>query len=382
MDADAKLRIIHCFRSPVGGIFRHVRDLAEQQHKEGHAVGIVCDSITGGEHEEKLFEQIMPYLALGLTRLPIHRSIGPSDFPALWKTYKKIESLRPDVLHGHGSKGGVLARTIGSALRVKRYSVARFYSPHGGSLHFDPARLSGKLVFAAERMLERLADGLLFVCDYERQVYQTKVGRPRCDARVAHNGIGEREIRPVAAGENAVKFLYIGMLRDLKGPDLFIEAFAKTERLIGRPLSAAIVGDGPDEEKYRQMKTRWGLGQRISMHPAMPVRQAFALADIIVVPSRAEAMPYIVLEALGAGKTVIASRVGGIPEVLGADSRALVNPGDTDDFARVMAEAATDDGWQAEVMPTPESFRARFSSQAMAHSILTAYRHALSRIRG
>ena len=381
MADEAKLRIIHCFRSPVGGIFRHVRDLAEQQHKQGHAVGIVCDSTTGGAHEDRLFEEIMPHLSLGLTRLPIHRSIGPSDLPALWKAYKTIESLQPDVLHGHGSKGGVLARTIGSVLRVKQYCVARFYSPHGGSLHFDPARISGKLVFVAERILERMADGLLFVCDYERGVYEAKVGRPRVDARVAHNGISDREIAPVATVPDAVNFLYIGMLRDLKGPDLFIEAFAKTERLIGRPLSAAIVGDGPDEEKYRRMKTQWGLGKRISMHPAMPVRQAFALADIIVVPSRAEAMPYIVLEALGAGKPVIASRVGGIPEVLGADSHALVVPGDTDDFARAMAEAMTTPQWRDTVMPTAESFRERFSSEAMATSILAAYRDALQRIK-
>ena len=64
------LRIVHCFRSPIGGIFRHVRDLAEQHSAAGHQVGILCDSSTGGAHEEKLFEAILPKLwqASGRTR--------------------------------------------------------------------------------------------------------------------------------------------------------------------------------------------------------------------------------------------------------------------------------------------------------------------------
>ena len=64
------LRIVHCFRSPVGGIFRHVRDLAEAQAEAGHEVGVVCDSTTGGDYEDRLFEQIAPVLALGVKRTP------------------------------------------------------------------------------------------------------------------------------------------------------------------------------------------------------------------------------------------------------------------------------------------------------------------------
>ncbi|MBW8321078.1 MAG: glycosyltransferase, partial [Rhizobium sp.] len=138
------LRILHCFRSPVGGIFRHVRDLAEHHSRAGHQVGILCDSTTGSEHEDRLFDQIMPYLSLGLHRMPIARSVGFGDVAALYKSYKEIKSLRPDVLHGHGAKGGAVVRIIGSALRAKRYRVARFYSPHGGSLHFDRSSISGR----------------------------------------------------------------------------------------------------------------------------------------------------------------------------------------------------------------------------------------------
>ncbi|MEZ5800384.1 MAG: hypothetical protein R3D29_07825 [Nitratireductor sp.] len=72
------LRIVHCFRSPVGGISASVRDLVEAQKCGRVFVGIICDSLTGGAHEEKLFDAIRPkLLALGLTRIPMRRAIHP-----------------------------------------------------------------------------------------------------------------------------------------------------------------------------------------------------------------------------------------------------------------------------------------------------------------
>jgi glycosyltransferase involved in cell wall biosynthesis len=377
MQETGSLRIVHCFRSPIGGIFRHVRDLAEYHSRAGHQVGIVCDSSTGSEHEDKLFAQIAPYLSLGLTRMPIRRSVSPGDFAALIKSYKKIEELRPDILHGHGAKGGVLARVIGSALRVKRYRVSRFYSPHGGSLHFSSTKLSGKAVFAIERVLEHMTEAISFVCDYERNTYETKIGKPRCDAARIYNGIRDDDFDPIPPGADGVDLLYVGMLRDMKGPDVFIEAFAQAEKLVGRPLKGLVVGDGPDKARYQIMLEQMGLSARVDVLPAMPVKQAFAKSDIIVVPSRAEAMPYIVLEALAAGKTVIASRVGGIPEVLGATSEALVEPGDATALARIMAKAILTPAWGADTMPKRQQFQSRFSASVMAHEIEALYRRHL-----
>lgn len=378
MTDDRPLRIIHCFRSPIGGIFRHVRDLAEFHAKAGHDVGIVCDSLTGGSFEDSLFDEIRPYLSLGLVRVPISRAVSPRDIGAFWKSYREIKSLQPDVLHGHGAKGGAIARLIGSALRVNRYCVARLYSPHGGSLHYDRKTTTGFSILAAERMLERLGDALVFVCDFERDAYLTRVGKPRIRAERIYNGIHDRDFETVYSREDAVDFLYIGMLRDLKGPDVFVDAFARTERLVGRPLSALMIGDGPDKEKYQKMMLRWGLGRRIGLLPAMKAHDAFALTRNVVVPSRAEAMPYIVLEALAARKPVIASRVGGIPEVLGPNSIALAEPGDTDALARVMVNAVSDPGWFAKVMPESTAFKQTFSASVMSTSLLRLYRDILA----
>ncbi len=362
----------------MGGIFRHVRDLAEHHSRAGHQVGIVCDSSTGSEHEDKLFAQIMPYLSLGLERLPIRRSVGLADLAALKHSYNHIKALQPDILHGHGAKGGVVARVIGSILRVQRYSVARLYSPHGGSLHFRPRTLSGETVFMAERILERATEAISFVCDYERATYEAKVGRPHCDAARIYNGISDRDFGAVPVSAGSADFVYIGMLRDMKGPDVFIKAFAEVERRLGRPLSGRIIGDGPDEQKYRRMLEQMGLAGRITMAPAMPVREAFALSDIVVIPSRAEAMPYIVLEALAAEKTVIASRVGGIPEILGSNSAALVEPGNPDALATVMVTALTSPDWARQTMPARDDFQARFSASVMAGQVEDLYyRHLL-----
>lgn len=380
MQAPTRLRILHCFRSPVGGIFRHVRDLVEEHRAAGHDVGILCDSITGGEHEERLFDSIRPHLSLGLTRIPMRRAISPSDLAAIYRGYRHIKSLQPDILHGHGAKGGALARLIGSALRANRYRVARLYSPHGGSLHFDGRTLSGKIVLRLERLQEIFGDAVVFVCNYEQRTYEAKVGKPVRASQVIYNGIKEAEFDPVVTEPWPANFLYIGMLRDLKGPDVFIEAFVEAEKAVGHALSAFIVGDGPDRDRYAAMLAERGLTRRVRMMPAMPARQAFALADFVVVPSRAEAMPYIVLEALAAGKPVIASRVGGIPEVLGTESRALAIPGNARDLSRIMVEASGDPDWQHAVMPKPEDFKATFSSPAMADEMLQLYHRLLATI--
>jgi glycosyltransferase involved in cell wall biosynthesis len=377
MTAQEPLRILHCFRSPVGGIFRHVRDLAEEHAKAGHQVGILCDSTTGGTYEDKLFETIMPHLTLGLTRLPIRRSLGLSDISTAVKTFRKVKNLQPDVLHGHGAKGGAFVRLVGSRLRVSRSRVARFYSPHGGSLHYNEKTLRGQAYFAIERLLERWTDSLVFVSDYERSTYEKKIGTPRASWRLIHNGLRENEFEPVVDAADAVDFLYIGMMRDLKGPDVFIEALRRAEQLAGRPLRGVMVGDGDDKPRYQARIDMLGLGERVKMLDAMPARKAFAMARTVVIPSRAESMPYIVLEAVAAGKPVISTKVGGIPEILGADFAGFVPPGDIEALATAMAHAISDPEWLSKAMPEMAGFRASFSAQTMANRMISLYRDCL-----
>lgn len=375
-----RLRIVHCFRSPVGGIFRHVRDLTDAQVAAGHQVGIICDSTTGGDYERKLFEAMQGKLALGLRRTPMQRHVGPGDMAAAWRTFRLISQLQPDILHGHGAKGGVYARMFGSLLRVSRSRVARLYSPHGGSLHYDETTLTGKVFFRLEGLMDRFTDHILFVSDYERRAFLRKVGVPYAAHSLVYNGLRPEEFEPVPAAPGAADFLYIGMMRGLKGPDIFIDALAEASRATGRPLTGAMVGDGDELPFYREQAARLGLADRISFRPAMPAREAFALARMIVVPSRAEAMPYIVLEALAAGKPMIASAVGGIPEILGKDSPALAEP-DPRSVARRMIEALADEQAFAAAMPGQAELKSRFGADVMARRIEEAYLAALQGAR-
>ncbi|MEW7007577.1 glycosyltransferase family 4 protein [Lentilitoribacter sp. EG35] len=374
------LRIIHCFRSPVGGIFRHVRDLVNTHHAQGHKIGILCDSSTGGEFEEKLFESIIDKLELGLIRMPIRRAITPGDLIAIHKVYKQIKSLQPDILHGHGAKGGAYVRVIGSFMRGSRSRVTRTYSPHGGSLHYDSSNIKGKAIFALERLLARMTDAIIFVSDHERLAYIDKVGLPISNSHLVYNGLNEEEFQPIATNENASDFLYIGMMRDLKGPDVFIDAFRKAEQHVGRPLHATMVGDGPNKQAYQEKIAQMGLSKRIVLHPAMNAREAFALAQSVVIPSRAEAMPYIVLETVAANKPIISTNVGGIPEILGADSDVMVPPGNVEKLAEKMTQSIQDKSWLASAQPDRNTFKKRFSVQAMAEDVLEIYHSSSNKV--
>lgn len=336
------IRIVHCIRSPVGGVFRHIKDLATSQVEAGHDVGVICDSTTGSDFDNALVDALRPKLTLGLTRFPMKRQLTIQDLSATRELYRYIRDLKPDVLHGHGAKGGAYVRSIGTVLRMRGRKVERIYSPHGGSLHYDPNRIEGKIYHTIERTLGRFTDGLLFVSDYEYAAYESKVGRPRSPARVVYNGLQDNEFAPVELNADAADFVYIGMLRDLKGTDLFIDALYNIKLKTGTVPKAHIVGDGPDADKYQDMVGRLGLGDQITFHGALPAREAFKMARTVVVPSRAEAMPYIILEAVAAQRPLIATRVGGIPEIFGRFADRLIEPGNAERLTRAMETALVD----------------------------------------
>lgn len=379
MSTDGKLRIVHCFRSPVGGIFRHVRDLVGAQSAAGHAVGILCDSTTGSAFEDRLFEAIRPQLALGLTRIPMRRAVTPGDIATLARTFLEMRRMRPDILHSHGAKGGAHSRIIGTAMRASGRRVARLYCPHGGSIHFDPGSLQGKLYLGLERVLERMTDRLIFVSQYEADGYREKVGAPHCPTSLIYNGLAPEEFVPVETDPDAADFLYIGMMRDLKGPDVFLEALAFLRDARGRAVSARFVGDGPDKPAYLKQIARLGLERQVSVHDAMPARQAFAGARVVVVPSRAESMPYIVLEAVAAGKPVVATRVGGIPEIFLGESDRLVEPGNRKALANAMLATLDDAGRATAAAARSASLQERFSVETMARDMERAYRETMAR---
>src|SRR5215475_8453838 len=171
----SRLRIVHVVRAPIGGIFRHIVDLATAQADAGHEVGLVCDALTGGAFEDAAIASLQPKLALGVARIPMRRHVSFTDLHATRKLMRELGKLSPDVVHGHGAKGGVYGRLIGTWLGRGR-PIARVYSPHGGSLHSPEKSIGGRAYFPIERWLERLTAALVHVSAKGADPYRQKVG--------------------------------------------------------------------------------------------------------------------------------------------------------------------------------------------------------------
>lgn len=364
------LAILHIMRSPVGGLFRHVVDLARAQSARGHRVGIVADASTGGERAGAILTALRPELALGVTRVAMSRDLGLSDWPAGQHVARRIAESDVDVVHGHGSKGGAYARLAGGG-RLK------VYTPHGGSLHYSRKTPVGLVYLTLEGLLAARTDLFLFESAFGRDAFRAKVCEPRGVVRVVHNGVGPAEFEPVPRQDTATDLLFIGELRHLKGVDVLIDAIALL-RDRGRRLTATIVGAGPEAAAFRAQAERLGLSGSIAFPGALPAREAFARGRLLIVPSRAESLPYVVLEAGACGLHQIATAVGGIGEIFGPDARLLVPAGDPAALAAAIdarlgdSAAATADAARLRARITRD-----FSISAMTDGVLAAYAEAL-----
>jgi glycosyltransferase involved in cell wall biosynthesis len=363
-------------RAPVGGLFRHVVDLAGGQAARGHRVGIIVDATTGGSRADAVLAELSPRLALGITRVPMSRQIGLKDVAAVAHVARRAADAAADVLHGHGGKGGAYARLARSA------RVIRAYTPHGGSLHYRWGSPTGLLYLTLERLLIARTDLFLFESAYGRDVFRHKLGDPGQSARVVHNGVAPAELEPIVTDPQAADLVFVGELRMLKGVDVLIQAIALVKQ-DGLSLRATIVGDGPDRAAFEAQVLAQGLAGTVRFVGAKPARSAFASGRLLVIPSRAESLPYIVLEAAAAGVPLITTNVGGIPEIYGPDSADLVPPDDPQALARAISLALGDlAGKRAAGARLQARVRESFSTQAMTDAVLAAYGEALARRHG
>ncbi len=303
------MRILQVFRSPVGGLFRHVYDLAKAQSQLGHEVAVICDANTGGDAATARLKELEAFCTLGVIRIEMSRLPGLGDAISARRVAEIGKGRDFDIVHGHGAKGGAYARFAASRMGAKA-----IYTAHGGSLHYSWVSASGAIFLGVERMLLPHTDGLVFVCDYERRTFDEKIGIGSVAHTVVHNGLWPDEFEPVKLVKDPTDILFIGELRQLKGVDVLINAIARHPG-----VTATIVGDGPDRETFEKLSDDLGLSNQITFTGAIPAKDAFGLGRLMVIPSRAESFPYIVLEAIAAHKPLIASDVGGIGEILSPD---------------------------------------------------------------
>lgn len=379
-----RLRILHCLRAPVGGLFRHVRDLAEHQARQGHRVAVICDSTARDSLTAARLNALQDHLALGLTRTPMPRTLGWSDVAACRIVRSHAHAMQIDVLHGHGAKGGAYARLAARTLKARGISVAAVYTPHGGSLHFDPRTPQGALFMAAERHLLRHTDAAIFESAFARDRFEERVASlakaaPHCLSRVINNGLADHDFGTHTPAADAADLLFVGELRRLKGVDILIEAIARVrDETATPPLTALIVGDGPDRQAFTELAAARGVAGQITFAGALPASEAFPKGRCLIVPSRAESLPYIVLEAAAARLPLIATAVGGIPEIVDGTATTLIPAEDPGALAAAIRAVQLD--YPAAVRHAEElrqRMQRQFTVSAMASRIEQVYATAL-----
>jgi glycosyltransferase involved in cell wall biosynthesis len=371
---ESPLRILHAVRAPVGGIIRHILDVANGQADRGHLVAIVADSLTGGERADAAFAEIAPRLKLGVHRIPIRREPHPTDLFAWMRFAALVRKLKPDVLHGHGAKAGAFVRLKGSSK-----STIRVYTPHGGSLHYPLTTMKGAFYSRLERALMNRTDLFLFESAFARDTYQRIVGKPAGVVKCVFNGVTANEFDPITTADDATDVVYVGEFRHIKGADLLIDAVARL-RADGKQVRLTLAGDGEETANLKAQIQRLNLGDAVRFIGHVKARYGFSKGRLLVVPSRGDSMPYVVIEAAAAGVPMVAANVGGIPEIFGPHTDALFAPNIVGAMADAIETALDDPAAAAE---RAKSLRERifqyFSQKAMVEGIMAGYRETFAK---
>jgi glycosyltransferase involved in cell wall biosynthesis len=292
--------------------------------------------MTGGRFANKRLALLDHNCKLGVHRVPMSRQLRLSDLLILYKIRKIVGISAPDLIHGHGAKGGAYARLLSRLIGAK--SV---YTPHGGSLHYEQNTFMGVCYLGLERFLKRYTDGFIFESNYIAKEYNRKIGNANKPSHIIYNGLHKVEFSPITSDKRCKDFLFIGELRKLKGIEIFLNAVNRLKKV--HDIKVIIIGEGPDTSFVDAFIRDAGLESIVSYSPSIfPASLAFKQAGCVVVPSLSESLPYIVLEAAAAKVPLIVSNVGGIHEILGDHTEYLVSPNDSESLANAMLSVLND----------------------------------------
>lgn len=320
------LRILHVItRLVVGGAQENTLLSVRGLQKLGHRVELAAGPETGPEGLLRVPEDI-PF-----HRIPsLVREIRPAaDVRALWDLYRLMRRGY-DVVHTHTSKAGVLgriaARWAGVPLVV--------HTPHGHVYHGYGGRLRSCFFVWVERLLAPWADSLVALTESERQEHlRNRVGTPE-QWHVIPSGVEvERYQQPtplrradVGVPEHVFLMGCVARLVPVKGIEDAIEAVARLVDL-NPPVHLILVGDGPQRKALVELAQARGVGDRVHfLGLRRDVPAILPLLDLFVLPSRNEGMGRVIVEAQAAGVPVVATRVGGIPDLVGEERTGRLVP--------------------------------------------------------
>jgi len=237
----------------------------------------------------------------------------------------------------------------------------------------------GMLFRLFEQAVLGMTDGFVFESAFARNAFLDTVAKPTQPTPVIHNGLRPDEFEPITPGPDAKDFVFIGEFRSLKGITPLIDALVEVRAPDGRPATLVMAGDGPLMDETKAQIARLGLVDRVTLLGAKPARPTLALGRCAVVPSLAESLPYVILEAASAARPVIATDVGGIKEIFGPTSARLLPAGDVPALRQALQGFMDNPvGADAEMRERLAFIRDRFSVGSMTDQIEALYRQVLA----
>jgi glycosyltransferase involved in cell wall biosynthesis len=283
------------------------------------------------EEEPEGFSQQLhiPYYPLPHLRrniLPLHDSFALLEIIAL------IRKEKPDLLHTHTTKAGMLGRVAGWMTRTRT-----IHTPHGHLFYGYFGKGRERFYVLLEQMAARFCERIITISEDERRAYLYKGMGNTKKVVTVYNGIDtkqfpgdEKKARAelgIAQGVPMVGF--VGRLEEIKGPDRFVEA-AKEVKAVCPQAHLVMAGDGPMKEELMRMAR--GIPHLHFLGYREDIPDLMAAFDLVMIPSRNDGFNLVAVEGMASSKPIVATAVGGLTEVVG-DGGILVQPEDTKGLA-------------------------------------------------
>ena len=348
------LRVIA--RLNVGGPALHVTYLARGLAERGYETTLVAGDVGRGEASMAF---VTERAGVDVVRLRgLTRELSPfRDAVAAWRLARIIRKVRPDVVHTHTAKAGAVGRTAALLAGPRKPVVVHTFHGHVLRGYFGRA---GTLVFRAiETVLARVTDRLVAVSPEVRDELVSLGVAPserfsvirlgiELEPRVAFDGDLPELRRRHGIGADTFVVGWFGRMTAVKRTDDLLTTLAALhERGVAALL--ILVGDGDDRERLEERAHELGLARScLFLGYQEDVAPWYAVCDAIALTSASEGTPVTIIEALAAGRAVVATSVGGVPDVVDeGESGFLVPPGDTHALAERLEILARDPGLRA-----------------------------------
>lgn len=283
----------------------------------------------------------------------------------------RLQGWRPDVIHAHEYVAGEVALLLGRVLSCP-VVVSEHYGGFARGVVPEHDRARAREVFERATIVCPVSDDL--------------EGHLRAIAPSAHfetvpNVVDDDVFRPAHDGithEGPLRLVTVGNLVDVKGHRHLLEALSQLRA--EREVTLDVIGDGELRADLSDLAASLGLSgvvRFLGRRPKTEIAERVRAADVFVLPSLGENMPCALLEALASGVPAVASRVGGVPEVLDESTGVMVEPGSADALAAGVGAVAARLG-RYDRAATAESARSRFGNAAIGRRWSGVYAMAVA----